>query len=190
MRSNNIVTVTGKVIQFKPKYTDGGKPRAFYQLELEKRATDGDVTFRPFIKSVGNQAKEDIENIHVGDIVTVVGRYQTRKEKKKIYLKVDENQEREEGSPLDKHQLRVIDLNDEYDSFSDDDEIFEAVIERDVAEIFAEDVDYVSDKLFKLEPADQARMISNSKSAIIGLLKNYKENNMTIDALIDELNKI
>ena len=185
-RSNNLVMVAGRVIQFKSRYTDSGKPRAFYQIELEPKAQDGDVTFRPFVKSVGNQAKKDIDNIHIGDVITVSGRIQTRMEKKKIYLKVNEHQEKEnENDPLDDTKLRVIDIDDEYDSFSDDDKIFEVVVERQITEIFAEDVDYISDKLFKMNPVEQARMIN--KNSLAGLIELYKENNMTLDELITNL---
>lgn len=183
-RANNYVMVTGKVLKFRSKYTETGKPRAFYQIEIEPKAQDDGVTFCPFVRSVGNQAKKDIENIHIGDVITVAGRIQTRNEIKKIYLKVNENQETEDGT-LDSSKLRIIDIEDEYDNYSDDDTIYEAVIQRPITEIFAEDVDYMSNKMYKLTPIEQARLITDE--TVVALLQEYKEKGQSFDELIENL---
>lgn len=183
-RTNNYVTLTGKVIKFKSRYTDSGKARAFYQIEIEPKAQDDTVSYCPFIRSVGNQAKKDIENIKIGDIITVSGRVQTRQENKKIYLKINEFQQTSNGE-LDPLKLRVLDLEDENDKYSDDENIYEAMVTHTVTEIFAEDVEYMSNKIFKMPAKDQAKIITNPMVA--KLLKEYKEKGITFDELISEL---
>lgn len=185
-RTNNFVTVTGRVISFKPKYTDSGKARAFYQIEVDQRAQDDTISCCPFIRSSGNVAKQDIENIKVGDIITVTGRIQTRKENKRIYLKVNELQPTENGE-LDELKLRVLDPNDENDKYSDDEKIYEAVVQHTVTEIYAEEVDYFSAKLARMSQKELARLIPNP--TIAQVLEQYREKGITFDELLAELKK-
>lgn len=185
-RTNNYVTVTGRVIKFKSKYTESGKPRAYYQIEIEPRAQDDAISFCPFIRSIGNQAQKDIDNIKIGDIITVSGRIQTRQENKRVFLKVNEFQQTENGE-LDESKLRIIDTEDENDKYSDDETLYEAMIQHTVTEIFADEVEYFSNKVARLSPKEQARLINSQ--FVAKLLREYKEKGISFDDLLEELEK-
>lgn len=133
-RVDNSVMLLGTVVKGPiVRYTDEGKLRVFYQLQIEPRAKDKGNVQAPFIRSVGNQAEKDKDNIKTGDLIIVTGRLITRLEKKKVlFVKDEENPQR----------LIQIDPDDEEAPLYDEDQILEAVVTRPVTEVMAEDVFY------------------------------------------------
>ena len=151
-RNDNMVRITGKVVKGPiVKYTDSGKCRCFYQVEIAPRKKDNGIVVVPFIRSVGNQAEKDRDNIKIGDLITVEGRINTRKENKKVYLV---------RSQEDPKALIQIDPDDEEQPLYNDDEIFEAVIARTVTEIFAEDVMYFHEYLARLTSNERRKLFT------------------------------
>lgn len=188
-KANNFVNVTGKVTRFVTHYNENGKARAFYQIETEPKGKDEFISMSVFARSVGTQAVKDIENIKVGDYISVVGRLQTRQEYKKVYLKVDEKQQLEDDEKIDPYKLRIVDLDDEFDSCSVDDELYECYVPRQITEIFVEDVEYLTSKMMKLTPKEQAILINDK--TVVKLLKEYQEKGLSITELINNLeNKV
>ena len=151
-RVDNHVVLIGKVVKGPfVTYTKEGKLRVGYQIQIEPRAKDKGNVQCPFIRSVGNQAEKDKDNIKTGDMIIVEGRVITRMEKKKL-LFVEE--------PAGSKKLKQINIDDEEGPIYDDDLIFESEIERPVTEIVASDVWYFHKFIDKLDQKEQMKLFS------------------------------
>lgn len=152
-RVDNSVLLMGKVVKGPyVRYTDGGKTRCHYQLQIEPRAKDKGNIQAPFIRSVGNQADKDKDNIKTGDLVIVDGRLITRNEKKKLFFI------RDEENP---QKLIQFDPEDEESPLYDDDQIFEAEVTRTVTEVMANDVWYFGKFVELLEDEEKMKLFSS-----------------------------
>ena len=86
---DNNVIITGRVVKGPfVSYVNGDetKMRVKYQVSVFRRKRDTTQSFAPWVRTLGNQAKKDYDNIKVGDVVTVQGRIATRNETKKRYF--------------------------------------------------------------------------------------------------------
>jgi hypothetical protein len=92
-QADNTVQITGRVVRGPfVSYVNGDstKMRVKYQVLVASRKRDNNQTFCPWVRTLGNQAKKDYENIRTGDVVTVLGRIVTRIETKKRYYVIDD----------------------------------------------------------------------------------------------------
>ena len=162
-RVDNTVYLMGRVVKGPTvKYTDEGKTRVFYQLQIEPRAKDKGNIQAPFVRSVGNQADKDKDNIKTGDLIVVTGRLITRLEKKKLLFIKDES-----------NPQKLIQLdpeNEESTIIYDDDQIFEAEVTRPVTEVMADDVFYFQKFVNLLDETEKIKLFSPK------VLKNVLEN--------------
>lgn len=154
-RANNSVRLIGKVVKGPyERYTKEGKLRIEYQLLIEGKKVDNGHVQAPFIRSLGNQAEKDKENIKTGDLVMVEGKLITRMEKKRILL----------GRPDKNSQILVpVDPDDEEGPVYDDEDLFEVDIVRPVTEVFADDVMYFHEFLSKMSEAERKKIFSNPR---------------------------
>ncbi len=151
-RVDNSVFIIGRVVKGPVvRYTQEGKLRVFYQIQIEPRAKDKGNVQAPFVRSVGNQAEKDKDNIKTGDLVMVDGRIITRLEKKKCYFVKDEN---------NPQGLIQYDPEDEESPLYDDDQIYEAEVTRPVTEIMANDVFYFNKFVDKLDESEKLKLFS------------------------------
>ena len=177
-REDNLVRITGKVVRGPiVRYTDSGKCRCFYQVEVAPRKKDNGAVTVPFIRSVGNQAEKDRDNIKIGDLVTVAGRINTREETKKMYFVKDKE---------NPNQLIAINPDDEEAPLYNDDEILEAVITRPVTEIFAEDVMYFHEYLYHLEESEKLKLFT--PAVMKKVMFEYEQNGGSFPDLLREYN--
>ncbi len=176
-RNDNMVRVTGKVVKGPiVRYTEAGKCRCFYQIEIKPRKKDNGAIQAPFIRSVGNQAEKDRDNIKVGDLVTVEGRINTRDEAKKMYFVLDKE---------NPGHLIAINPDDEESPFYNDDEVLETTVVRPVTEIFAEDVMYFHEYLFHIEPKEKLKLFS--PEVLKKVVFEYEQNGGSFPDLIKKL---
>ncbi len=165
-RNDNMVRITGKVVKGPiVRYTDAGKCRCFYQIEIRPRKKDNGMIQVPFVRSVGNQAEKDRDNIKIGDLVTVEGRIITRTERRKMYFILDKE---------NPHNLIEVDPTDEEGPIYQDDDLYETVVERPVTEIYAEDVMYFSEFLYHL-PIEEKRKLFRPE-VLEAVAKEYEAN--------------
>lgn len=151
-RVDNNVLLIGRVVKGPTaRYTKEGKLRVFYQLQIEPRAKDKGNVQCPFIRSVGNQAEKDKDNIKTGDMVIVEGRLITRLETKKMYFVKDEE---------NPQKLQVIDPEDEETPIYNDDEIFESEVTRTVTEVMASDVFYFHKFVELIDDSEKLKLFS------------------------------
>lgn len=172
-RVDNSVMLVGKVVKGPiVRYTEEGKLRVGYQIQIEGRAKDKGNVQVPFIRSVGNQAEKDKDNIKTGDMIIVEGRLITRYEKKKLFFVKD---------PECPERLINIDPDDEEGPIYDDSEIMESVVSRLVTEVVASDVWYFSKFVDLLD--------SNEKKKLFGprVLRQVLEEKGKTQAEIDEI---
>lgn len=164
-RVDNSVILLGKVVKGPiARYTKEGKLRVFYQLQIEPRAKDKGNVQAPFIRSVGNQAEKDKDNIKTGDMVIVEGRLITRLETKKMFFVKDgENPQK----------LIPIDPDDEETPIYEDDQIFETDITRPVTEVMATDVFYFHKFVELLEDSEKLKLFS--PKVLQAVLNEYKD---------------
>lgn len=175
-RQDNLVRITGKVVKGPiVRYTDTGKCRCFYQIEVAPRNKDNGAVAVPFVRSVGNQAEKDRDNIKIGDLVTVAGRINTREETKKMYFVCDKE-----------HPNKLITINpdDEECPMYNDDEIFEAVVTRPVTEIFAEDVMYFHEYLSHIEASEQLKLFT--PQVLKKVMFEYEQNGGNFPDLVEQ----
>ena len=158
------------------RYTESGKCRCFYQIEVAPRKKDNGAVSIPFIRSVGNQAEKDRDNIKIGDLITVSGRINTREEAKKMYFVKDKE---------NPNQLIPINPDDEETPFYNDDEIMEATVIRPVTEIFAEDVMYFHQYLYHLEAKEALKLFS--PEVLKKVMFEYEQNGGSFPDLMKEL---
>lgn len=178
-REDNLVRITGKVVKGPiVRYTDSGKCRCFYQVEITPRNKDNGAVSVPFVRSVGNQAEKDRDNIKIGDLVTVAGRINTREERKKIYFVKDKE---------NPNQLIPINPDDEETPLYSDDEILEAVVTRPVTEIFAEDVMYFHEYLYHLEASEKLKLFT--PEVMKKVMFEYESNGNSFPDLLREYTK-
>ncbi len=153
-RVDNSVMLVGKVVKGPiVKYIEDeeGKQhlRVGYQVQIQGRAKDKGNVQAPFIRSTGNQAEKDKENIKTGDMVIVEGRLITRLERKKLFfIKDQENQ----------NNLIPIDPDDEEGPIYDDEDLYTATVVRPVTEVVASDVWYFS-KFVDLLGSDERKKL-------------------------------
>lgn len=151
-QSDNTVSIIGKVVKGPfVSFVNGDttKMRVKYQVQVETRKRDNKQTFIPWVRTLGNQAQRDYENIKTGDIVAVHGRIVTRNENKKRFFKLDEE---------DMTQLVEIDIHDADDI--NEDEVLILNDRRMVTEIQAQDVRYFSRWLSDLTEEEMNRLLS------------------------------
>lgn len=177
-RNDNMVRVTGKVVKGPiVRYTESGKCRCFYQIEIKPRKKDNGAIQVPFIRSVGNQAEKDRDNIKIGDLVTVEGRINTREETKKLYFVKDKE---------NPNQLIPINPDDEECPYYNDDEIMEAIITRPITEIFAEDVMYFHEYLYHIDPKEKLKLFN--PEVLKKVMFEYEQNGGSFPDLAKEYN--
>lgn len=174
-RNDNMVRITGKVVRGPiVRYTDAGKCRCFYQVEIKPRKKDNGMIQVPFIRSVGNQAEKDRDNIKIGDLITVEGRIITRDETRKVYFIKDKD---------NPQTLIPIDPNDEEAPFYKDEDLLETTITRPVTEIFAEDVMYFHEYLYHLTDEEKVKLFT--PKVLKEVVKEYEENGGSFKDLQD-----
>lgn len=161
-QTDNTVTVLGKVVRGPfASFVNGdpSKVRAVYQIEIDSRKKDKGQTFKPWIRTLGNQAQRDIDNIKTGDVVTVHGRISTRFEVKKRFFKPsEENPDVLEEIIINEHD------EDELDSLENETEtIFIHNDRRLVTEIQGQDVRYMGMYLRGLKEEDIKRILGDRK---------------------------
>lgn len=169
-RVDNHVLVLGRVVKGPvERYTKEGKLRISYQIQIEGRKIDKGFVQAPFVRSMGNLAEKDKENIKTGDLVLVEGRIVTRMEKKHVYFVKDEE--------LGENHLKQIDPDDEECPVYPDEDIFEADIIRPVTEIFAEEVFYFHNFVERLSDDERKKMFSKDvlQKALKELAEHEKE---------------
>ena len=165
-RNDNMVRVTGKVVKGPlVRYTESGKCRCFYQVEIRPRKKDNGMIQVPFIRSVGNQAEKDRDNIKIGDLITVEGRIITREETRKIYFIRDKENPK---------VLIPVNPDDEESPLYSDDELLETTVTRPVTEIFAEDVMYFHEYLYHIPAEEKVKLFS--PKVLKEVVKEYEEN--------------
>lgn len=156
MQSDNSVVITGRVVKgpfVSYVNQDKSKIRLKYQVQVEARKKDNGQSFSPWVRSLGNQAQKDYENIKVGDIVTVGGKIVTRAELKKHYLRVQTDPETGAKACVE------IDSDDpDIDTYDD---VVPFVERRMVAEIQADDVRYFSKTLSMMSPDALEKFIAS-----------------------------
>lgn len=174
-RNDNMVRITGKVVKGPiVRYTESKKCRCFYQVEIKPRKKDNGMIQVPFIRSVGNQAEKDRDNIKIGDLITVEGRIITRDETRKLYFIKDK----------DNPQLLIpVNPDDEESPLYSDDELMEATITRPITEIFAEDVMYFHEYLYHLSNEEKLKLFT--PKVLKEVVKEYEENGGTFKELTD-----
>lgn len=173
-RVDNSVTLMGRVVKGpNVRYTEEGKTRVYYQVQIEPRAKDKGNIQAPFVRSVGNQAEKDKDNIKTGDLIVVTGRLITRLEKKKVFFVKDET---------NPQKLIQLDPDNEESPIYADDQIFEGEITRPVTEVMAEDVFYFQKFIDLLDEPEKLKLFSPK------VLKNVLENS-DYPELLKALNK-
>lgn len=164
-RNDNMVRITGRVVKGPiVRYTEAGKCRCFYQVEIRPRKKDNGMIQVPFVRSVGNQAEKDRDNIKIGDLITVEGRIITREETKKMYFIKDKE---------NPNLLVPINPDDEETPLYNDDEILETLITRPVTEIFAEDVMYFHEYLYHIDMNEKLKLFN--PKVLKEVIKEYEE---------------
>jgi primosomal replication protein N len=188
-QADNTVQIIGRVVKGPKASFVGGDPtkmRLKYQVQVEARKRDNNQTFCPWVRTLGNQAKKDYENIRTGDIVAVQGRIVTRKDKRKRYFVIDDAAKLDAakadpdaagkglgddtlvvaaavGDETAQPALREIDIEDE-DALEElqaaGKVIFCAEEERIVTEIQGEDVRYFSRWLGDMKEEDLKRLLT------------------------------
>lgn len=166
-RVDNYVSLMGRVVKGpNVRYTEEGKLRVYYQLQIEPRAKDKGNIQAPFIRSVGNQAEKDKDNIKTGDLVVVTGRLITRLEKKKVFFVQDEK---------NPQKLTQLDPDDEETPIYDDSQIFEGEVTRPVTEVMADDVFYFQKFIDLLDDSEKLKLFSPKVLKAVLENGNYEE---------------
>jgi hypothetical protein len=153
MQADNEVVIQGKVVKgpfVSFVNNDTKKMRVKYQVQIETRKRDNTQSFVPWVRSLGNQAEKDYQNIRNGDIVTVSGRIVTRNECQKRYFRPGTA---ENGTAV----LNEIDIDEDPNADSYDD-LLSFDDRRMVTEIQADDVRYFS-KTLSMMKEDELKKI-------------------------------
>lgn len=193
---DNNVIITGRVVKGPfVSYVNGDetKMRVKYQVSVFRRKKDTTQSFAPWVRTLGNQAKKDYDNIKVGDVVTVQGRIATRNETKKRYFVLeDEALEAEYKKKVE--ELKLVNktpqtLLDEYiihaflnsgdspklvEIDGDDTDLVEKITDdgrlifsfddrKMVTEIQGDDVRYFSNWLGDLDPEVIRKLVADDK---------------------------
>ena len=171
MQVDNTIIIQGRVVKGPMvSYVNGdsSKMRVKYQVQIETRKKDNFQTFTPWVRSLGNQAKKDFENIKIGDLISVSGRLVTRNEIKKRYLQINE----------DGMSVKEIDIEE----FTDEeleklDNILTFEDRKMITEIQADDVRYFSKSLESIPTDELTKMVSAKvlQKALEGIKKSEEE---------------
>ena len=193
---DNNVIITGRVVKGPfVSYVNGDetKMRVKYQVSVFRRKKDTTQSFAPWVRTLGNQAKKDYDNIKVGDVVTVQGRIATRNETKKRYF-ILEDEELEKEYEKKVEELKLVGktpstLLDEFiihnflstsdsprlvEIDGDDTDLVEKIMDsgrlifsfddrKMVTEIQGDDVRYFSQWLADLDPEVTRRLVNDDR---------------------------
>lgn len=154
MQSDNTVIITGRVVKgplVSYVNDDKTKMRVKYQVEVATRKKDNFQSFTPWVRSLGNQAQKDYENIKTGDIITVGGRLVTRNESKRRFLQLSEDGLSAKEIDIDSYSEDELNAMDNIVTFED---------RRMITEIQADDVRYFSKSLELLSPDELTKLVS------------------------------
>lgn len=154
-QADNTVIITGRVVKGPiVSYVNGdtAKMRVKYQVKVETRKKDNMQTFTPWVRTLGNQAQKDFDNIKTGDIVTVQGRIVTRNETKKRFLVPDPDR--------DGCLIEIDPEDDDLDTEKYDvDNAYVFNDQKMVTEIQGDDVRYFSRSIADLSEEDLKKLV-------------------------------